>query len=257
MTKTILIALNCVWAAIMAPLFFLLVVVPATILAFPFPPRIRLALISPFWLGFGQFLIRIVCWSSIYREDHRQKELRTYPPVGLYISNHQSYMDIPLMLSQYQVLPIMKKEVVYIPVFGLVAWAAGALVVSRDKHNSRKKVLIAAKQRLTDDKFSLQYYPEGTRSRDGIPKPFSLIKTTLIYVAFENNVPLIPLSMYGTNRILNSRGMINPGQSLGIITHAALFPKDFATPDEFAQAAWEKVLKGHSDLSQRLATPQS
>lgn len=257
MTKTLITFLATLWAALLASAFFVLIVLPATFLAFPLPPRYRLMVISPFWQAFSQFMLRIGCWNKIYSQDHRQAGLRTYPPRGLYICNHQSYVDIPLLLSQYQLLPIMKKEVVYIPVFGIVAWAAGALVVSRDKSDSRKRVLTAARKRLTDDKFSLQYYPEGTRSRSGTPKPFEAIKTTLIHVAYENNVPVIPVSMYGTSRVLSKKGLVNPGKKLGIITHAGLFPKDFPSSEAFAQAAWNKVLAGHAELTQRLETRQS
>lgn len=43
----------------------------------------------------------------------------------LYIANHQSYIDIPLIITKFQVPPIMKKEVLYIPIIGLVGWAMG------------------------------------------------------------------------------------------------------------------------------------
>ena len=245
------------WAMLAASLGFCIIVVPVTLLCSPLPLRLRLSLVSPFWGFFSRFAIKYICWSPLYAEDHRQPELRTYPPTGLYISNHQSYVDIPLMLTQYQVLPIMKKEVVYLPVFGILAVAAGALPVSRGKRDSRKKVFIAARKRLVDDKFSLQYYPEGTRSRTGAPKPYTDIKITLIQLAYENQVPVIPISMYGTQKVLSKQGMLNPGQKLGIITHQAVLPKDYADANSFAQACWRQVLSGYSQLEQKLGPQQS
>lgn len=257
MTKAILWLPAQIWGAIAGAVCFLVVVLPPTLLVSPLPLRLRLSIISPFWGFFSHFVIKFIAWSSLYSEDHRQPELRTYPPTGLYISNHQSYMDIPLMLTQYQTLPIMKKEVAYIPVFGLMAVAAGALPVSRGKRDSRKKVFVAARKRLVDDKFSLQYYPEGTRSRMGRPKPYEEIKITLMQLAFENNVPLIPISMYGSNRVLNKNGTLNPGQNLGIITHAALLPKDYADVNQFCRAAWDRVTTGYDQLEAKLGRPQS
>lgn len=257
MSKGILRFFVHLWAYMAVPVFFIVVIVPITLSVVFLPLRWRLAIISPFWALLGNFLVRWVCWGSIYAEDNRQPELKTFPPTGLYISNHQSYVDIPLMLTQYQVLPIMKKEVLYIPLFGIIGWAAGALVVSRGKRDSRKKVFMAAKKRLVTDKFSLQYYPEGTRSRDGAPKPYENIKVTLVQLAYENNVPVFPISMYGTNKVLSKKGFISAGQSLGIITHPALLPKDFSDVNAFTKAAWEQVTTGYTKLEAKLAKPQN
>jgi len=257
MTKAILWLPAQIWGLLASITVFFVVVIPVTLLASPLKLRTRLSIVSPFWGFFSRFVIKYICWSSLYAEDNRQPEWRTYPPTGLYISNHQSYMDIPLMLTQYQVLPIMKKEVVYIPVFGVLAVAAGALPVSRGKRDSRKKVFIAARKRLVEDKFSLQYYPEGTRSRSGRPKPYEEIKVTLIQLAYENNVPVIPISMYGSCNVLDKKGFVNPGQKLGVITHKALLPKDYPDVNQFCQAAWQQVLTGYSRLEAKLARPQS
>lgn len=257
MTKAILWFFAQIWGLLASIITPMLLIVPPTLLAGPLPLRQRLTLIGPFWAFFSRIILRFVCWSTVHAEDYRQTELRTHPPTGLYISNHQSYMDIPLMLSQYQVLPIMKKEVAYIPIFGQIALVAGALPVSRGKRDSRKKVFMAARQRLVDDKFSLQYYPEGTRSRDGRPKSYKDIKVTLIQLAFENNVPVIPISMYGTCGVLSKRGFINPGQKLGIITHKALIPQDYSDVSAFTQAAWAQVTSGYAQLEAKLGPLRS
>lgn len=257
MSKGIIRILVHIWAYLAVPVFFCIVIMPITLSVIFLPLRWRLVIISPFWGLLGKFVIKWICWASYYAEDNRQPELKTYPPTGLYISNHQSYVDIPLMLTQYQVLPIMKKEVLYIPLFGIMGWAAGALVVSRGKRDSRKKVFVAARKRLVTDKFSLQYYPEGTRSRDGSPKPYENIKVTLIQLAYENNVPVFPISMYGTNKVLSKKGFLIPGQKLGIISHPALSPKDFADVNEFTKATWKKVMSGYSQLEAKLGSRQN
>jgi 1-acyl-sn-glycerol-3-phosphate acyltransferase len=161
-------------------------------------------------------------------------------------------MDIPLILSQYQVPPIMKKEVLYLPVLGFLAWVAGALVVSRGKRDSRKKVFVKARERLVTHNYGLQYYPEGTRSRDGKPKDFADLKVTLLHLAFEENIPVIPVSMYGTSHILKHGDFIHFGKKVGIITHPPLEPKNFASANEFARAAWDVVKQGHSELASKL-----
>lgn len=257
MTKAILWLPAQIWGLFATLVAFFVLLVPVTLLAWPLKLRPRLTIIGPIWGLFSRFILRCVCWSPLYVEDHRQPEFRVHPPVGLYISNHQSYIDIPLIISQYQVLPIMKKEVAYIPLFGPIAIAAGALAVSRGKRDSRKKVFMAAKKRLVDEQFAVQYYPEGTRSRNGQPKSFEEVKTTLIQLAFEENVPVIPISMYGSCRVLSKHGFLRPGQNLGIITHAALLPQNYQDVNEFSRAAWEKVLSGYAQLAAKLGPQQS
>jgi len=248
MGRRILSYLNVFWAYTTIPLVFFLLVTPPTLLVIPFPLRWRLRVVGPFWRFFANYTLRFGCWASLHVEDHRQEEFRTYPPKGLYIANHQSFLDIPMTLSQFQVPPIMKKEVLYIPLLGVLGWAAGSLVVSRGKRDSRKKVFVKARDRLVKDNFAVQYYPEGTRSKAGIPRQYQGLKVTLLQLAWEEKVPVIPVSIYGTHDVINDLGVMNVGKKLGIISHAALLPANYPDANSFARACWAEVLKGHSQL---------
>ncbi|MCE3012880.1 MAG: 1-acyl-sn-glycerol-3-phosphate acyltransferase [Proteobacteria bacterium] len=252
MMKQVLRGLGLIWVAISAPLVFLLLVLPVSIIAAPFSLVPRVRLVRKSWQAFGYFTIKYATFATMHIEDKRPPELKRYPFRGLYIANHQSYMDIPLILSQYQVPPIMKKEVLYLPVLGFLAWVAGALVVSRGKRDSRKKVFVKARERLVTHNYGLQYYPEGTRSRDGKPKDFADLKVTLLHLAFEENIPVIPVSMYGTSHILKHGEFIHFGKKVGIITHEPLEPKNYASANEFARAAWDVVKSGYSELASKL-----
>lgn len=168
------------------------------------------------------------------------------------MANHQSYVDIPLMITIYQASPIMKKEVLYIPIFGWMAWISGALPVSRSSGSSRRKVFEKAKKRIMKENIGLQVYPEGTRSKNALPKPFPEIKKTLLIFAYNEKIPVIPTSMYGTRGVLNSNGLINPGRHLGIIVHKEIHPENFSSADEFAEACWSKVILGHDQMKEKL-----
>jgi 1-acyl-sn-glycerol-3-phosphate acyltransferase len=235
----------------MAMIIFMLF--PVSIIVCPFHLGKRLQIIGPLWSFFGKVLLKHACGAQVVVcEDHRSPSFQKTPPYGLYVANHQSYIDIPLMLTMYQAPPIMKKEVLYIPIFGLLAWASGALPVSRANPNSRKKVFIQAKKRMSKDKIGLQVYPEGTRSKDSLPKPFSEIKKTLLVFAFHEKIPVIPTSIYGTRGVLNHLGIIRQGQHLGIIVHKEIHPESFTCAEDFAKAAWDQVIKGHDELKDRL-----
>lgn len=198
--------------------------------------------------------MKVTTFGRVHTEDRRQEKFSkiTSPP-GLYIANHQSFMDIPLIFSYIIIAPIMKKSLVYIPIFGICAYASGAILVNRGKKSSRKKVLMAAMKRLQVGEKNLMYYPEGSRNReDGIPREFKDLKTPMMKFAYDKNITVFPVSMYGTNKIIK-KNMIQYGTKVGIIFHAGVNPADFETKEEFIMTAWEKVRSGHSELGEKLA----
>lgn len=246
----LLIQIKAVFLAVILLFFCLL---PACIIAAPFSLERRLKIVCPVWDFCSRLLLRYACHAHLdIQEDYRSEPFRGVPPYGLYVANHQSYIDIPLLMTMYQAPPIMKKEVLYIPIFGWLGWISGALPVSRSKVESRKRVFQQAKYRVITERIGLQVYPEGTRSKDALPKPFEQIKRTLLVFAYNEQIPVIPTSIYGTRGVLTKHGTIRPGRHVGIIVHKELLPQDFNTPDEFCRAVWEKVMTGHDEIKSRL-----
>lgn len=227
---------------------------PVALITVPFALDRRLKIICPAWQLFARGLLRFVTMSPVdIRKDFRSEELKTTPAYGLFIANHQSYIDIPLILSTFQVPPIMKKQVLYIPIFGWIGWVSGAMAVSRSSVHSRKKVFEQTKKRILEDRIGIQVYPEGTRSKNAEPKPVNEIKKPLLAFAFNENIPVIPVSLYGTRGVLNKFGFLNPHRHLGIIVHKEIYPKEFKNEDEFINYCWGKVISGHSELKTQLA----
>ena len=180
--------------------------------------------------------------------DERTEQYRKWPPKGLYIANHQSFMDIILLASQVQIPPIMKKEVLYVPLFGLTAWLSGSIVVNRKDPDSRKKVFEMSKNRLLNGS-ALQYYPEGTRSKNGSPKIFEDIKVPLMNFAYENNIPLFPVTMINTDQVLSSKGHFNSRTTLKIKLAKEVYSKDFENAEAFARYSWQNILDNYSEIS--------
>lgn len=242
----ILIQIKAIFFGLLALLFILM---PGCLVAFPFPLRRRLKMVSPVWRLFGHTVLRYACGAKIrISKDNRSAEFKTIPAKGLIVANHQSYIDIPLQATIHQTPPIMKKEVLYIPIVGWMAWISGALPVSRNKSASRRQVFEKAKKRIIKDNIGLQVYPEGTRSKTARPKEFSEIKKTLLIFAYNEKIPVIPVSMYGTRGVLNSKGFVRPGRNLGIIVHQEILPSDYGSSDAFAEACWNKVIQGYDQM---------
>src|SRR5439155_26919055 len=87
----------------------------------------------------------------------------------VYMSNHQSHLDIPML---YATLPsptirmLGKKELFQIPIWGKGLRAAEFIEVDRSNHAKAVKSIEYA-ARLVQDGVSIYLAPEGTPSRDG------------------------------------------------------------------------------------------
>ncbi len=233
--------------------FFLCIVLPPSIIALPFSKRIRTKLTVPCWNIFFKVFIKACSISRVHIIDRRPKKFQkmVHPP-GLYIANHQSFMDIPVLMQKVTIPPVMKKEVIYIPIFGVCAYSSGGILVDRKSKDSRKAVFENAKINLTQNFKALQYYPEGTRQRTGDkPKDVKSIKTPLIKFAYKQNIPVYPVSIWGTKNILQNR-LIIPFKKMGIVLNDAIIPSSCNSEQEFIEKCWSKVQDGHTELDKLL-----
>jgi 1-acyl-sn-glycerol-3-phosphate acyltransferase len=82
------------------------------------------------------------------------------------------------------------------PKAALIAWAYGAIPMERKKVSRRSAETSA---RLIDDGWSLLIFPEGGRSPDGWGQPH---KGGAAYLAVRCGVPVVPVHLDGTGRIL-------------------------------------------------------
>lgn len=210
-----------------------------------------------FWHKGCYLIIRVGLLCKPYILDKRSALFQSNTSQALYISNHQSIWDIPLILYVYQIVPIMKKELMSVPIFGSVAKASTAIPVDRKNKDSRKQVVEEVIKRFKIG-LPIQFYPEGTRNPLGTgPKPFDQIKTTLLEIAFQEQIPVIPTSVWGTTNVVNSFAITLFPVSLGIIVNRELYPKDFTDSIAFSKACWEAVCSGYQELNQHFNEVQS
>ena len=222
--------------------YFIICFIPMLI-SLLLPLKWRLPLfVSHFWRGFGFITLRLCLFSPIHVFDKRGKNIKEKSPriSALYIANHSSFLDIPLILTQIQIPPLMKKEVLKMPFIGIYGIASGAIPVDRKDPSSRRKVREKLCHRMKKG-LCVQYYPEGTRSRLGHPKPFNEIKTSLMRFAFDNNIPVVPVTMYNTQKLLDKKMNMSLGVPLGIEFSKEVLPEDFQDSDQFCQHCWSQI----------------
>jgi len=116
------------------------------------------------------------------------------------VANHQSLVDIPLLLSAFprEIRFIAKRELGRIPLFGHAMTASGNLFVDREDprdavHMMRQASALLAKGR------ALVVFPEGTRSGDGSIGEF---RPGAFHIAWKTGFPLVPVYLDGGRRAL-------------------------------------------------------
>lgn len=130
-------------------------------------------------------------------------------PSGSYvfIANHLSYMDTPVMLGHIpvQFRFLAKRGLFQIPFLGTHLARAGHVPVPREDPRAAVKTMQVAAEIIQEKKISLLIFPEGGRSHDGVLQPF---KEGGAYIAIRAGVPLVPAVLLGTREVLPYGGGI-------------------------------------------------
>lgn len=126
----------------------------------------------------------------------------------VFVSNHQSIYDIPILFSAlpFQLRIIAKASLGLFPVLGWHLRYTGHLLVDRARIGAVTLLQVAG---LMKRGHSLIVFPEGTRSRDGRVGPF---KGGLFLMAVEAGLPIVPVAIRGSRHVmLKGRLMTCPG----------------------------------------------
>ena len=137
----------------------------------------------------------------------------------VFVANHHSHADTPLLLTsipdpwRHRIMVGAAADYFFSNrVSGAVsALAIGAVPIERSKVG-RKSADMA--RDLIDDGWSMLLYPEGGRSPDGWGQEF---RGGAAYLAIRCNVPVVPIHLQGTGRILR-KGRTLPRPSRTTVT---------------------------------------
>jgi len=170
-------------------------------------------------------LARAFAWTRIEGREH----LRDLDGPVIFAANHQSHMDVPVILAalpaniRARVAPAMAKEFFKAHFFPeghtwkqwftntvnyyLAAFYFNAFPLPQREVGARQTLAYAGE--LVGDGWSILIFPEGERSATGDIKPF---RGGIGMMASRLDIPVVPIRLDGVDRVLHMRStMAKPG----------------------------------------------
>lgn len=222
------------YRALVVLVFWTLVIIPLLLLAYAGFHRIRYYM-SRWWA------YRVLWAAGVRLEIQGLENLESGGPY-VYAPNHQSFMDIPIIL---RALPIQfrmlaKQELFDVPVLGFAIGLMGTIGISGANRREAVKSLRQAEKMVKNGE-NLLIFPEGKLSET---EAFEKFKKGAFLIAKRLKVPVVPVCIAGAHRILprGSRA-IRPGRVKIIVLKPRQIEDDLDKVAASLQAELEGVFK--------------
>jgi 1-acyl-sn-glycerol-3-phosphate acyltransferase len=161
----------------------------------------------------------------------------------IFMSNHVSNLDPPALLP---LIPVrtsiyLKKSLMKIPILGYAMGLAEFVPVSRDGLVESAQESVRLATAVLAKGIHMTTFVEGTRSRDGRLLPF---KKGPFYLAMKSGAPCIPVSISGTESMMQKGSLrIRPGV-VRVVFHAPIYSAQVGDRDALMLAVREAIASG-------------
>lgn len=150
---------------------------------------------------FASRFAREICWLAGTKIE--VKGLEHIPEDGslLFVGNHQSMFDIPVMLAAVNrpIGFIAKQEMKDVPIFHKWIESIGSFYMPRGESRKSLEVILESSKFLKAHTHGLVIFPEGTRSEDGSLGDF---KPGSLKIATRSNACIVPFALDNTRTIM-------------------------------------------------------
>jgi 1-acyl-sn-glycerol-3-phosphate acyltransferase len=160
----------------------------------------------------------------------------------IYMCNHISNLDPPIVvpLIPRRTSVLVKKELFRIPILSKAMLLASFVPVDRQNREAAIASIEAATQVIKEG-VNITIFPEGTRSPDGKLLPF---KKGPFHLAFESGAPILPMTIFGTEKLMSKGSVkIRKGKAT-LIFHAPISPSAYSGREELMNAVREQIASG-------------
>jgi 1-acyl-sn-glycerol-3-phosphate acyltransferase len=116
------------------------------------------------------------------------------------VANHASYLDIPAMMVMFpgQLRMVARKNLAMIPFVGWFIAVGGHFLIDRDDPRQALRLMGKMAERMKRRHLSALFFPEGTRTTDGLLQP---LKSGAFFLPLALGVPVQPIAIFGTREI--------------------------------------------------------
>ncbi|XP_068651101.1 1-acyl-sn-glycerol-3-phosphate acyltransferase LPAT1, chloroplastic-like [Aristolochia californica] len=143
---------------------------------------------------------------------------------AVYVSNHQSFLDIYALLTLGRSFKFISKTSIFlIPIIGWAMYMLRFIPLRRMDSRSQLECLKRCID-LIKKGTSVFFFPEGTRSKDG---KLGTFKKGAFSVAAKTGAPVIPISVLGTGNLMppGLEGTLNTG-AVKVVIHKPIEGSD-------------------------------
>src|SRR5579883_2953749 len=161
----------------------------------------------------------------------------------IFMSNHVSNLDPPVLLPLIpgRTSVFLKRALMKIPVLGYAMQLGNFVPVDRDGRVESAKQSVEKGREVLASGLHMTTFVEGTRSPDGRLLPF---KKGPFYLAMEAGVPVVPVSISGTESMMKKGSIrITPGTAR-VVFHPPLWPKEYTSREDLMAAVRAAIASG-------------
>ena len=165
-------------------------------------------IISHKWAIITIYLLKKICKIEIdINKEHLNK---FYNNQVLFAVRHESVLETILFLAYFSNIKyIVKKELLYVPFYGLFVWRCGHIIIDRAARSKAIFLLLKKIKCNLAIKQNLVLFPHGTRVR---PLKKVRIKPGIYAIYKHLNIPIVPVYM-SSGYIWDRKGFIKrPGK---------------------------------------------
>lgn len=173
----------------------------------------------------------------------------------IFVGNHQSNFD-SLVMGEFfpkRTLIIGKKELLYLPFFGIAYVAAGNFLIDRKNRSRAIAGLHRAIRRMKDENNSVIMFPEGTRNKSG--EGLLPFKKGAFHMAISAQVPIVPFVMSPIKPVFDWQGKKAMPGTIRVRVLEPVETKGYSTEqvDELSGIVREEMIKAIRGLSTQVS----
>jgi 1-acyl-sn-glycerol-3-phosphate acyltransferase len=161
----------------------------------------------------------------------------------VFMVNHVSNLDPPAIISLIpgRTSAFLKQSLMEIPILGTGFKQGEFIPVARRGSPAEAQASVAMAQKVLEKGTHITTFVEGTRSPDGRMLPF---KKGPFYLAMAAGAPVIPVSIYGTEKLLGKGSLKMRRGDAHVIFHEPIESSQCASRDELMKRVRAAIASG-------------